>query len=99
MRGQARVEIALREALGSRVLVTLTTNRSTMISYKRRRGVLYVRIHSIFADAPQTVLQAIASFVSDSPSPRECRLIDDYIEIHRKSIRRPDDRPLIVQPI
>ena len=99
--GQTRVETVLREVLGPRVLVSLTSNRSTMISYKRRRGVLYVRMHSIFADAPQAVLHAIATFVSDAnPSPRECRLIDDFIEIHRLSIRRAlGEKPMIVQPV
>jgi hypothetical protein len=99
--GHTRVESVLREVLGPRVLVSLTSNRSTMISYKRRRGVLYVRMHSIFADAPQAVLHAVATFVSDAdPSPRECRLIDDFIEIHRLSIRRAlGEKPMIVQPV
>lgn len=99
--GHTRVERVLREALGPRVIVQLTSNRSTMISYKRRRGVLYVRVHSIFADAPQAVLQAVATFVSESePSPRECKLIDDFIEIHRVSIRRAlGEKPRLVQPV
>jgi hypothetical protein len=99
--GHERIESLLRGILGPRVLVSLTSNRSTMISYKRRRGVLYVRIHSIFADAPPAVLSAVATFVADTdPSPRECKLIDDYIEIHRLNIRRAHgDKDIVVQPI
>ena len=100
IRGQVRLEMALRSMLGPRVLVSLTTNRSTMISYRTRRGVLYVRAHAIFADAPYEVIRALATFVSGSQaSAREARLIDDFIELHRHHIRGSPAKPLIVQPL
>jgi hypothetical protein len=99
VRGQMRVEQTLRAILGPRVLVNLTTNRSTMISFNRKRGVLYVRAHAIFADAPQSVLSAMASFVSDGKATsHEARLIDDFIELHRHRIRKTPEKDLIVQP-
>lgn len=95
-----RVERVLRERLGPRVIVSLTSNRSTMISYRRRRAVLYVRAHAIFADAPEAVLSAVASFVSEGEATsREARLIDDWIELHRHHIRRAPEKALLVQPI
>jgi hypothetical protein len=100
IRGKVRVEEALRRCLGPRVVVELTGNRSTMISYNRRNGVLYVRAHAIFQDAGEDVLRAVASFVSGGrTSARDARLIDDYIELHRHRIRRPIDKELIVQPL
>jgi hypothetical protein len=99
IRGKIRVEDTLRSALGARVIVELTGNRSTMISYNRRNGVLYVRAHAIFQDANEAVLRAVASFVSGGrTSAKDARLIDDYIEIHRHRIRKPPERELLVQP-
>jgi hypothetical protein len=70
-----------------------------MISFNRRRGVLYVRAHAIFADAEDAVLRAMASFVSEGrASSGEARLIDDYIEAHRHRIRKPAEQDLVVQP-
>lgn len=100
IRGQVRVELALRHCLGPRVIVSLTTNRSTMISYNRRRGVLYVRVHAIFADAPLLVLEAMATFVSGGRATvRQAKLIDDWIELNRHQIRKPESKLMIVQPI
>lgn len=98
VRGQVRVETVLRDLVGPRVIVQLTENRSTMISYKRRRGVLYVRAHAIFADAPVEVLRAIASFVSDlRATPREASLIDEWIELNRYRVKRTD-KPVTLSP-
>lgn len=97
---RVRVELILRETLGPRVLVTLTTNRSTMISYRRRRGVLYVRLHEIFLEASNEILDAVARFIIDgAASERDTRLIDDWIELHRKHIRRPVEGSVPLQPV
>src|SRR5688572_23353539 len=40
LRGQSRVEAKHRGTLGPKVVVTLTANRSIMISFRHRRGVL-----------------------------------------------------------
>lgn len=98
VRGQTRIEVVLRELLGPRVIVQLTSNRSTMISYKRRRSVLYVRTHAIFTDAPREVLRAVASFVSEGrPTAHETKLIDDWIALHRHHIKSVE-KPQPVQP-
>lgn len=100
VRGQERVELLLRRHLGPRVIVALTSNRSTMISYNRRRNVLYVRIHAIFADAPEAILQAVAAFIArGSATSRQGRLIDDWIELHRHRVRKVDPADLVLQPI
>lgn len=99
VRGQVRVEEALRSVIGPRVIVRLTANRSTMISFNRRNGVLYVRAHAIFADAPDETLVAVARFVSEGKAAaRDGKLIDAFIEQHRHQIRRPLDRDVVVQP-
>lgn len=97
IRGQVRVERVLREKLGPKVIVKLTSNRSTMISFKERRGVLYLRLHAIFADAELDVLNAVGSFVRNRASARQAGLIDDWIEANRHLIKRPkeDDPPVL----
>jgi hypothetical protein len=97
IRGQVRVERVLRQHLGPKVIVTLTDNRSTMISFKERRGVLYVRLHAIFADADTDLLASVSSFVRGRASKRQARMIDEWIEANRHLIKRPreDDPPLL----
>jgi hypothetical protein len=99
IRGQMRIEQALREKLGPKVIVAVTDNRSTMISFKERRGVLYLRIHAIFASADADTLAAVGSFIRGRPSRRQARLIDDWIEANRHLIKRPreDDPPLLAK--
>ena len=97
IRGQVRVERILRDRIGPKVIVALTDNRSTMISFKERRGVLYVRLHAIFANADNDTLVAVSSFVRGRASKRQARTIDEWIEANRHLIKRPreDDPPLL----
>ena len=96
IRGQVRVERVLRDLLGPKVMVTLTENRSTMLSYAVKRGVTYVRLHALFAEAPPHVLQAVATFASGHGAcPRSGWIIDHWIEAHRPVIKNPARGPRI----
>ncbi len=96
-RGQARIEQLLRQLLGPRVMVQLTQNRSTMISYSVKRGVRYVRLHALFAQAPDHILGAVARFVSTKqPDPKTVWLIDQWIEIHRPYVKRQGRKPRVL---
>lgn len=98
IRGQVRVETVLRQLIGPKVLVTLTENRSTMISYSVKKGVLYLRMHALFAEAPDHVLGAVARFVAAKrPCQKSAWLIDRWIEAHRALIKAPA-RAAVVQP-
>jgi len=97
IRGQVRVERLLREQLGPKVMVALTQNRATMVSFRHRRGVTYVRLHSLFQWAPDDVLAAVADFARTHPPPeRASALIDRYLELHRDLVEenRSDRLPL-----
>lgn len=93
-----RVERAIRSRLGPKVIVKLTENQSTMISYQERRGVLYLRLHAMFAHAPAPVLAAVAGFVCGRHyGPAEARCLDQWIEAHRprpKPKTRKPSRPI-----
>lgn len=50
--------------LGESIQLTFTENTSTMVSFRRRGGLLLMRIHRIFLDAPKEVIHALASYAS-----------------------------------
>lgn len=98
IRGKQRIERIVREVLGPRVMVTLTQNRSTMISCRHRRGVVYFRIHTIFEEATEDVIRAAARYVTgQKTNAREDHLIDAYIEANREVVKQPA-REAILQP-
>lgn len=99
LQAQVYVERALRAILGPRVLVKLTSNRSTMISFRKRGSALYVRVHSMFGAAPTNVLEALAAFISkDEISALEAALLDDFIEKHRDQLNHTRVHSLRLQP-
>ncbi|MCA9549334.1 MAG: hypothetical protein KC933_04815 [Myxococcales bacterium] len=99
IRGQERLEQALRARLGPKVMVQLTQNRTTMVSFRRRRGVLYARLHALFAHATEPVLDAIAEFLSH-PEPTEAatRRLDAFLDRHRDLVDQNRVERLVPQP-
>jgi hypothetical protein len=59
-----RVGVYLSRALGTVTHVTLTHNRRTMLSVRRVEGVRRVRLHSMFADAPTRILDAVSRYIA-----------------------------------
>jgi hypothetical protein len=57
-----RLADTLAGILSEQVHLTIHDNRSTMISFRRREGRLYYRVHHMFLEAPETVVQALAEF-------------------------------------
>lgn len=82
-----RWEDFLASKLSTTVRVVYTRARRTPIQVKRlrppRRGVpsaLEVRLHSMFAEAPEPVHQALATWIrSGRRAPRACAALDDWI--------------------
>lgn len=97
--GQARVEQALRAYIGPKVLVQLHRNRTTMLSFKRRRGVLYARLHALFAHAPDEVLEAVAGYISEpEPDDRLRHLIDRFLEANRDLVEENRSARISLHP-
>lgn len=87
-----RVQYMLRALIGPKVLVRLTSNRSTMLSYEWRRGVLYLRLHRAFAEAQLPVLKAVAAFTGVGRYTKaRARIIDRFIDAASPR-RQPCDR-------
>jgi hypothetical protein len=91
--------LALRVSshLGIPVRLALTDNRSTMVSFRRAEESLRLRVHHMFLDAPEKVVQAIADYAGHgrrSAGP----VLDDFIRVRQPLIRRAGDgsRPATV---
>jgi hypothetical protein len=54
------LEGALVREAGRPVRLTLTENRSVLLSFRRQRGVVLLRLHRMFLHAPAAVVRAVA---------------------------------------
>ena len=72
------LERRLQDLLGTEVALTVTDNRRTMLSARRRRGVWRLRMHNMFLLAPPAVLSAVATFVREGTN-RASAEIDRYV--------------------
>lgn len=90
----------LSERLGCDVAVTVTDSRRQMISCrKRRQDRIQVRVHHMFLDAPEKVLDALADYLEHRGNPRP--VLRTYIRNHLHLIRRrePGVRKRILRPL
>jgi hypothetical protein len=77
----------LSELLGLPVHLTLTDNRATLVSFRRRPEELRVRIHHLFLDAPEATVRAIAAFVGRE-DVRARAALEEYARQQRARVRR-----------
>lgn len=56
----ASLQAALRREAAREVELTLTENRSVLLSFRRRGGTVLVRLHRMFLHAPLCVVRAVA---------------------------------------
>ena len=54
------LEAALLREAGRPVRLTLTENRSVLLSFRRQHGVVLLRLHRMFLHAPVAVVRAVA---------------------------------------
>ena len=83
--------------LGVQVRLSVTDNRSTMVSYSRQSGGLTLRIHHMFLDAPETILRALADYAGRGHI-RAGRVLDGYIRAQESRIRTERRRTNPLEP-
>ncbi len=76
--------------LGEPVVLAITDNIHTMVSYARRDGEVSLRLHHMFLSAPPKVVDALTGYLDGDP--RASRTVDDFIEAHRYLVRRVPPR-------
>lgn len=92
------LERRLSQAHHRLVLLSVTDNTRHMISRIRRDGVLQVRLHHMFLDAPAVVQDALVRYVVDGERAASL-VVSKYIEDNGFRIRasRPVSTPLLTQ--
>lgn len=77
----------LSRDLGVAVRLSVTDNRSTMVSFRRAQNALRLRIHHMFLDAPDGVIQAIADYAGRGRR-NAGSVLDDFIRGRQVLIRQ-----------
>ncbi len=74
--------------ISGRLELTITDNRSVMISVQRdlRRGMFKVRLHHLFADAPDPIARSLARYIAVDDTAAS-RVLNDYIDQQEDRIR------------
>ena len=80
----------LSRELGLPVRLSVTDNRSTMISFRRAPAALRLRLHHMFLDAPEPVVRAVADYAGRGQR-RAGRVLDDFIRREQPRIRQDRD--------
>ena len=92
------LERRLSQAAMKAVVLSITDNRRSMISFSSRDGVLRARLHHMFLDSPHAVQDALVRYVARGDRAAST-LVGAYIDMNSHRIRadRPFLRPLITQ--
>ena len=88
----AHVETRLGVLMGSRVVVSVTDNRHTMVSSRRLGDRAELRLHHMFLDADDGAIRALARYLTRSDR-RASERLDEYIEANQHRIRKAQPRP------
>lgn len=92
--GRASLLARIRRALEVPADLVVTDNRRTMISTKRQGDRLQVRLHHMFLDAPDEVVEELLSYLAEGDA-RASRRIGRFIESNRHRIKRLERRLLL----
>jgi len=85
----------LEERLETRVNITFTNNKVSLINVYYKDNVLNVRIHKMFLEADEAVFQAIIDFIKNRTKPNI--IIKDFVK-HYQSTYNNHNKPHIIQP-
>jgi hypothetical protein len=82
---------AIAADLGRPVRLFVTDNRSTMVSFRRSEGLLTLRLHHMFLEAPPRVVDALVSYAGRGHRGAGA-VIDEYVRSRQSAIRQGRDR-------
>jgi hypothetical protein len=92
------LERRLRSAFPGPVMLAVTDNRHSMVSYARRGGILRARLHMMFLDAPASVQEALVRYIARGDREAS-QIVGRYIDAngHRIRATRPVLTPLVTK--
>lgn len=85
LRDEYSLRSSLTKMLGRDIRLTLTDNRTSMLSIKKGKERPSLRIHRIFLEADESVIQAVADFIKNRKSARP--VIQAFIRQHSSSLK------------
>ena len=89
------VERKLRAAFPGPVILSITDNRHSIVTHRVQRGILVVRLHHMFLNAPSPVVDALVRYVTRGDREASATL-GDYIESNGfRLARRKRNAPLV----
>lgn len=91
------LERKLRTAFAGPVTLSITDNRHSIVSHSTQRGVLMVRIHHMFLDAPARVVDALVHYMVRSDRDASQR-VSAYIEAQNGRLARRKARSIPLSP-
>lgn len=86
LRKAERLAQTLSAELHMPVRLSVHDNRTTMISFRRGTGELRLRMHHMFLDAPDPVVNAVADYAGRGQR-RAGAVLDEYIRVQQPLIR------------
>ncbi|HEY8430594.1 MAG TPA: hypothetical protein VIL20_19575 [Sandaracinaceae bacterium] len=86
-RTPAALEARISRALSIPVELVVTDNRRSMVATRRRGPRLEVRLHHMFLDAPEHVIEELLCYLAEG-DPRSSRALGRYIEENRHRVKR-----------
>ena len=94
-----RIEKILERELESPVDISLTRNRSVLLSIQRRHGKVQVRMNQVFLQADRRVIRAVADLINRKSSRLAKAIINDYIKTRGRFMQsKKRTRALILNP-
>jgi hypothetical protein len=85
------LERRLMGAFPGPVILSITDNRHSMISHSIERGILHVRVHHMFLDAPPSTLDMLVLYITRGDREASLR-VGQFIEDASRRIVRPTPR-------
>jgi len=95
-RDETFLEHYLSDRISKRVAVTITDNRVSMISVRKKKEIVSVRMHRIFLTAPDDVIGDIAAFIKHTGVKTPS--LTAYIKAHRDKLPAPRPTKVTVRP-
>ena len=86
-RTPARLEQRIARALSVPIELVVTDNRRSMISTRRRGHRLEVRLHHMFLDAPERVLEDLLAYLAENDATSS-RALSRFIDENRHRVKR-----------
>jgi len=95
LRDEHSLRSYLKYLLGKDIGLTLTDNRTSMLSIKKGRGKFNLRIHRIFLEAEESVIQAVADFIRNRKLARP--VIQAFIRQRSSSLNPRAERKALLR--